>query len=123
MPFLYFIGLYKIYSSFLTWMNESFQQCKSSTQLCLMVAFVCEVCVCVDVFLCVLNSAAQPRRQIKVEREIPYSSMIRLYLCSVRLLRGHDQRVKKRGVSNSFYGFTTTLSLHLAFIFPSRCCK
>jgi len=56
--------------------------------------------------VCVPNSSAQPRRQIKVERETPYSPMIWLCLCSVRLLSGHGKRGEDEGSLIVFIGST-----------------
>lgn len=75
------------------------------------------LCRCVDVFSCVSLIQLHCLEGRQKEREIPYFFMIWLCLCSVRLLTDHNKRVKKRRVSKSFYGFTTTLPLHLTFIY------
>lgn len=65
----------------------------------------------------------QPGRQWKITSETPYSLMGWPHRFTVRLLSGHGNKGEEGGLSNSFYRFTTALSLHLAFISPWRCRK
>ncbi len=95
-----FHGLYNIGSGILTWVGGPVGGPLGSAgalrnlaeQLPLCVCLCVPVCVCVCVCVCVPNSAEEPRRQREVERETPYSPMVWLYRCSVRLLSGHGNR-------------------------------